>query len=75
MISSRHNIFDWAVFDDTYNFIKYKDNRLISRGLNRMKMDKMNFIAAAIYDSEGKRLAFIDGSMLIYGEEWVDNEI
>ncbi len=75
MISSRRHTFDWAVFDDTYNFIKYKDNRLISRGLNRMKMDKMNFIAAAIYDNEGKRLAFIDGSMLIYGEEWVDNEI
>lgn len=74
MVNSRNHTFDWAVFDDTYNFIKYKDNRLISRDLNHLKIDKMNFIASSIYDTKGNRLTFIDGSKFTIGEEWIKSE-
>ena len=71
----RHHVFDWAVFDEAYNYIKYRDEKFITRNFSRLKIDNMHFTGAALYDIKGERLVFVDGSRLAYGEEWTDVEI
>lgn len=71
----RHHVFDWAVFDEAYNYIKYGDDTFISRSFSGLKIDNMHFTGTAIYDIKGERLAFVDGSKLAYGEEWTDVEV
>ncbi|MBQ7607831.1 MAG: bifunctional diguanylate cyclase/phosphodiesterase [Desulfovibrionaceae bacterium] len=74
IIRFKHHVFDWSVFDEAYNYVQKKDNTFISRNFNQLKIDAMHFTGCAVYDIDGKRLSFVDGSKKAFGEEWVHAE-
>lgn len=74
-IRFKHHVFDWAVFDEAYAYIQGKDDTFIARSFSNVKIDEMHFTGTAVYDRSCKRLAFVDGSKLVYGEEWAEAEV
>ena len=74
-IRVRHHVFDWAVFDEAYDYIQGKDDRFVARSFSKIKINEMHFTGASIYDLNGNRRAFVDGSNLAFGEEWIDAEL
>ena len=73
-IRLKHHVYDWAVFDEAYDYVQGKDKRLVDRSFSQEKLMQMHFTGAGVYSIDGNRLAFVDGSNLSLGEKELEKE-
>ena len=71
----KQHTYDWATWDEAYDYVKTRNTSFIEKNLHKERLRELHITAAAFYNLKRERLTFIDGSHLIFGEEWVDSEV
>ncbi|MCR5813571.1 MAG: bifunctional diguanylate cyclase/phosphodiesterase [Desulfovibrio sp.] len=73
-IRFKFHVYDWAVFDDAYEFLEGKNDKFFTRNFSSIKIEEMHFTASALYNIKGERLAFIDGVDAETSNAWIEEE-
>ena len=68
------HMLDWALWDEAYQFMDDHNSAFIDNNFDLSLLNELHLSGAAFYDLSGTPVAFVDGTDLLHGAAWVEEE-